>query len=359
MRAFPGRPLSVVHLTLGLEMGGQEKLLVAFARHHDRKRFRLEVVVLGPRGLLADEIESWDVPVTALDEPEGLRPDLVFKLAAFFRRRRTAILHTHDERPHIYGTPAAWLAGVGRVIQTRHSMGVRLTQRQARVVNLLARLTDRFICVSRDGAQRARAAGIGSGKVGLIWNGIDLGLFRYSGGQPGGPAVTVARINPEKDIANFVRAAALVARADGAFRAEVAGEGPCLPEVRRLVAEAQVESTVRFLGLVRDVPGLLGRSGMFVLPSLNEGISLTLLEAMAVGLPVVATCVGGTPEVVEDGVSGLLVPPGDPEALAAAILRLRRDSALARRLGEAGRRRVEQHFDVVRMVRAYEQLYRL
>jgi glycosyltransferase involved in cell wall biosynthesis len=357
MREHRGHPLRVAHLTLGLEMGGQEKLLVEFARHFDRQRFRLEVIVLGQRGLLADDIEACGVPVTALYEPDGLRLGLVIRLAALFRSKRIAVLHTHDERPHIYGTPAAWLAGVARVIHTRHSMGVRLTGRQARVVNLLSRLTDRFVCVSRDGALRARAAGIGAGKVGLIWNGIDLARFHLTGSHTGGPAVTVARVNPEKDVANLVRAVALVARTDAAFQVEVAGDGPCLPDVRRLAEGLHVEAAVRFLGVVRDIPGLLGRAGLFILPSLNEGISLTLLEAMAVGLPVVATRVGGTPEAVEDGVTGLLVPAGDPEALAAAILRLRRDPVLARRLGEAGRRRVEQHFDVIRMVRAYEELY--
>ncbi len=357
-RDHPAFPRRVAHLTLGLEMGGQEKLLVEFARHFDRDRFHLDVIVLGQPGLLAEEIEACGVPVTALREPDGLRPALTFKLAALLRKKRISILHTHDERPHIYGTPAAWLAGVDRVIHTRHSMGVNLSQRQARVVNLLARMADHFVCVSRDGAARARSAGLGAHKVGLVWNGIDLTRFRPTGPCVDGPAVTVARVNPEKDVANLVRAAAEVARTDAAFRVEVAGDGPCLPDVRRLADELHIADAVRFRGVVRDIPTLLAGASLFVLPSLNEGISLTLLEAMAVGLPVVATKVGGTPEAVEDGVTGLLVPPGDPAALAAAIRRLRADPALARRLGEAGRRRVEQHFDVVRMVRNYEALYR-
>jgi glycosyltransferase involved in cell wall biosynthesis len=357
MRDHPAYPRRVAHLTLGLEMGGQEKLLVEFARHFDRDRFLLEVIVLGAPGLLAEEIEACGVPVTALREPDGLRPGLVLKLAALLRSKRIAILHTHDERPHIYGTPAAWLASVGRVIHTRHSMGVNLTGRQARVVNVLARLADHFVCVSRDGAARARSAGLGANKVGLVWNGIDLARFRATGPCADGPAVTVARVNPEKDVANLVRAAAQVSHTDTAFRVEVAGDGPCLPEVRRLAEELHVADTVRFRGVVRDIPSLLAGASLFVLPSLNEGISLTLLEAMAVGLPVVATRVGGTPEAVEDGVTGLLVPPGDSDALASAIRRLRADPALARRLGAAGRQRVERHFDVVRMVRAYEALY--
>src|SRR5439155_6486410 len=110
---------------------------------------------------------------------------------------------------------------------------------------------------------------------------------------------------------------------------------------------------VVFLGDVRDVSGLLARSQMMVLPSRSEGISLTVLEAMACGLPVVATRVGGTPEVVVEGETGLLVPSCDPAALAKAILRLRRDPEVCSRMGEAGRRRVERFFDVRRMVAQY------
>src|SRR5207253_10486932 len=139
---------------------------------------------------------------------------------------------------------------------------------------------------------------------------------------PDGPVVMVARMSPEKDAESLVRAAALAARQLPAFRLEVAGDGACLPALKQLAAGLALGDHVRFLGEVRDVPALLARASLFVLPSQTEGISLTILEAMARGLPVVATCVGGNPEVVEDGRTGLLVPPRDPEALARGILRL-------------------------------------
>jgi glycosyltransferase involved in cell wall biosynthesis len=347
----------LAHLTLSLDMGGLEKLLVEFVRHADRKRFAPEVIVLGRRGLLADEIEACGVPVTALNQPEGLRPGLLLRLALLLRRRRIRILHTHDERPHIYGTVAAVLAGVPRVVHTRHSQGKTLSGRQRRVVAGLSRLVDRFVCVSKDSAARAVEAGVPRSKVALIWNGIDTERFRAAGPCADGPAVTVARLNPEKDVDNLIRATALVRRSDPTFRVEIAGDGPCLPDLQRRVAELELNESVTFLGLVRDVPGLLARAGLFVLPSLTEGISLTLLEAMACGLPVAATGVGGTPEVVAEGVTGLLTPSADPAALAAAILRLRREPELARHLGAAGRQRIERHFDVRRMVAAYERLY--
>jgi glycosyltransferase involved in cell wall biosynthesis len=139
---------------------------------------------------------------------------------------------------------------------------------------------------------------------------------------------------------------------------EIAGDGACAEELRRLVKELGISDVVRLLGEVQDVPGLLARGSVFALSSLTEGISLTIMEAMASGLPVVATRVGGNPEVVKDGETGLLVPVGDADALAAALLKLWRDSALRHEMGAAGRARIEEHFDVRKMVAAYEEIYR-
>jgi glycosyltransferase involved in cell wall biosynthesis len=194
--------------------------------------------------------------------------------------------------------------------------------------------------------------------VTTIWNGIDVTGFAYAGPDPAGPAVLVARLAPEKDVETLLNATALAARERPDFRLEVAGDGPCRPALERAAADLGVAGRVRFLGEVRDVPALLARARLFALSSLTEGVSLTLLEAMSRGLPVAATRVGGNAEVVADGETGLLVPPGDPPALAAALLRLWADPAEAARLGRAGRRRVEAHFDVRGMVAAYEDLYR-
>ena len=351
------RRLRVAHVTLGLDMGGQEKLLVEFARHTDRRRFELMIVSLGGRGVLADDIEAFGWPVTTLNAPMGLHPSLVLRLAWLFRRWGADVVHTHDNRPHLYATPAALLGGVQRVVHTRHySLAQRLSRRQTLGVNLLALLTDHFVCVSRDSARVAIAQGVSPRKVSFIGNGIDIDRFRPVYNSDG-PAMTVARLSPEKDVETLLKATALVLRDDPAFRLEIAGDGVCMASLRQTATQLRLGGTVTFLGQVRDVPNLLARAGLFVLPSLTEGISLTLLEAMASGLAVAATRVGGNPEVVADGETGLLVPPADPPALAAALLRLRRDPALRRRMGEAGRRRVEMHFAIRTMVAAYEALY--
>ncbi len=167
----------------------------------------------------------------------------------------------------------------------------------------------------------------------------------------------IGRLSPEKGADTLLRAVALIVNEEPNFKLQVAGDGACMPALLALSRELNLTEHVQFLGEVRDVPSLLARASMFVLPSLTEGISLTLLEAMARGLPVVATDVGGTPEVVEDGSSGLLVDAQSPAELAQAILRVYRHPHRARLMGLAAHHRITAHFDVRRMVSEYEGLY--
>ncbi len=349
--------LRVAHVTWGLNVGGLEKLLVEFARHADRTRFELHFVSLTTRGTLAADLERLGWPVTALEEPDGLRPGLVLRLAQLFRGLRPDAVHTHDERPLVYAGAAARLARVPRVVHTRHGQKARNSRRQVFLFRVAAGLADRVACVSDDATSLTLREGVSPCRVVTVRNGIDLTRFAYTGPAPGGPVVTVARLSPEKDVATLVRAAAVAVRERPSFRLEVAGDGACMLGLRRLTAELGLGQHVLFHGEVRDVPALLGRAAVFALPSVEEGISLTLLEAMARGLPTVATRVGGNPEVVVDGETGALVPSRDPEALARALLRVLADPEAARRMGEAGRWRVEAHFDVRRMVAAYEAAY--
>jgi glycosyltransferase involved in cell wall biosynthesis len=218
-------------------------------------------------------------------------------------------------------------------------------------------LVDCMVCVSKDSAGLSGDEGVPRRRLRTILNGVDIRRFAYLGPRPGGPAVVVARLSPEKDVETLLGAAALAVQEQPSFSLEIAGGGPELPRLERLSGQIGLQGHVRFLGEVRDVPSVLARASLFVLPSLTEGISLTLLEAMARGLPVVATRVGGNPEVVVDQETGFLVPTKSPQELAQAMLRLRNDPELARRMGLAGRRRVEQVFDVRRMVADYEKLY--
>lgn len=349
--------LRVVHLTGCLDMGGQEKLLVEFAKHVDRDRFEIHFVSLETRGLLADEIEAHGWPVSPLHVAPGLRLGLPWHLAKLLRRWQADIVHTHNDRPLIYGAAAARLARVPGVVHTKHGRGAVNSPRQNWIAAWSARLTDQFVCVSDDCARLAIEQGVPAPRITTIHNGIDTRRFAFKPLSLDGPATIVARFSPEKDLTTLLQAVSLIAREVPEFQLAIAGDGPESSQLRELVENLQITQHVRFLGLVRDIPALLQQARMFVMSSISEGVPLTLLEAMASGLPCVATQVGGIPEALEDGVTGILVSPRDPQALAAALLRLQRDEELARRMGAAGRRRVEEHFDVRQMVARYEQIY--
>jgi len=350
-------PIRVVHLTHGLEIGGLEKLLVEFGRHADRERFELKFVSFSGRGALADDIEAAGWPVITMDQPEGLRPGAVLRLAALLRTWHADVLHTHDPKTLIYGAPAARLARVAHIVHTCHGNVLVPFSRAARAFRMAFWFADVMVCVSDGTVLQMVEIGIDPRKIQMILNGIDTSLFSFVGPRPEGCAVTVARLSPEKGIDTLLHAVDIIRKTCPSFQLEIAGDGACMADLRATTQELGVDGQVRFLGQVRDVRAVLERASLFILPSLTEGVSLTLLEAMACGLPVVATRVGGTPEVVADGETGLLVSPSSPAELAQAVLSLQQDTERGRQMGVKARQRIEQHFDIRRMVAKYEEMY--
>ena len=352
-----GRRIKIAHIALQLDVGGMEKTIVEFARRADRERYELMFVSMTTAGPVFDEIKELGWPVEALGIASGFRPGIIIRLSRLFREWNTDIVHAHNTKPMLYGAPAARLARVPVVIYTRHGQRHGATPKQNILFRLAAKCIDSVVSVSSDSARRSADDGIASSRLHTIRNGIDLDRFQFRGPFPDGPAVTVGRLSPEKDIATLLQAAAIAIREQPDFHLEIAGNGSCLDELRRLAAHLGIVKSVTFLGNVNDIPALLARASMSVLSSVTEGISLTLLEASARGLPVVATNVGGNPEVVVHETTGILVPPKDPTSLADAMLRLWRDPALRLRMGLAGRHHVKTQFDVRRMIDEYERLY--
>jgi glycosyltransferase involved in cell wall biosynthesis len=352
---MPRGLIRVVHVANQLDVGGMEKLLVEFARHADRERFALHFVSLAGRGDLADAIEAHGWNVTALDYQFGLHPGLVVRFAGLFRQLRADVVHAHNTRPLLYAGPAARLAGTWKVICTRHNARTGTTRRLTALTRLASLTADRVVCVSSASARVALAEGIAPRRIRTLLNGVDPTQFRPAEGD--GPVVAVGRLSPEKDFATLIRAAGLAARRDPTFRLVIAGSGPCDENLRRLVAEQNLSGTVALIGQVRDVPSLLAGGSAFALSSLTEGVSIAILEAMAAQLPVVATRVGGNPEIVADGRTGRLVPPSDPAALAGALLELWLDPDRRRTMGMCGRERVVADFDVRKVVARYEAMY--
>ncbi|MGF1583342.1 MAG: glycosyltransferase [Gemmataceae bacterium] len=350
--------LHVVHVTWGFQVGGLEKLLVEIARLADPDRIDLKFLSIGTRGELTQTIESHGWPVVVLNRPTGFHPGLVPRIAALFRKWRPDVVHTHNTRALFYAGPASKLARVPQLFHTWHGVNLRGSPREALFFRILGWLPQELIAVSHDAAEKMANLGIPNSKIQTIWNGIDLDKFAYAGPNPSGPIITVARLSPEKDIQTLVRAIHVVKQQKPDVRLEIVGDGVCMSDLRDLTSELGLDENIHFHGQSHEVPKLLQRSSLFVLPSLTEGVSLTILEAMARGLPVIATNVGGNPEVVAEGVTGLLVPSQSSEKLAEAILRLWEHPGEQQAMGQAGRNRVEEHFTIRGMVETYEARYR-
>jgi sugar transferase (PEP-CTERM/EpsH1 system associated) len=233
---------------------------------------------------------------------------------------------------------------------------------------MLAPLVTQFVTVSRDLARwLIEDVRVPARKVRTIYNGVDTCSFspgdreaaRHGLGVPDGWKVvgTVGRLDPVKDHEGLIQAFARVPQ-DGPVLLVLVGDGPLRGRLATVVSRLDLQDRIRILGDRDDIPLLLRSFDVFVLPSVGEGVSNALLEAMATGLPVVATQVGGNQELVQDGVTGRLVEARCPEALAAVITAYLKNTELARRHGAAGRARVEREFSLTRMLAAYEELYR-
>jgi glycosyltransferase involved in cell wall biosynthesis len=356
--AGTGRPLRVCHVSLTLKTGGLERLLADIARHHDRGRCQPEFLALTEVGRFADVIRDAGCPVHVLGRSG--RFGQVRQMVRLFRAGRFDVVHTHNTYPHIWGSIAARMARVPVVVNTRHGQRAGHGWKSRTQFRWASRLVDRIIAVSDDAAHLCvQADGVAPRKVIRIWNGIDVDDFQFTGpAAPPPVAISVARLSAEKDFPTLLRAVSIATRDVPDLTLKLVGDGPERNSLERLTQELNLTGHVKFLGERQDVPALLAKAGFFVTASLTEGISLTLLEAMAVGLPVIATRVGGNSEIVDDPRTGQLVPPGDAAGLAAAMVAMCRRSDRWQDLGRAGRERVEEHFEVRRMVSDYEKLYR-
>ena len=357
--------IPLFHLITELDIGGAQKALLHLLTHLDRDRFSPTVICLynGDKAV-AQEIRALSIPVIDLGMTAKWRLDAFWRLYRLLRRERPTILHTWMFHANIPGRVLGRLTGIPIVVSSERTMGQESRWRY-RLNRLTDPLTDRVVCVSRLVADFAVAeVGIPRHKTIVIPNGIDAQAFEHLPAKRQVRADlglsldstligTVARLNPVKRLDVLLQATASMDDA----HAVIVGAGPERERLEALSRRLGLADRVHFVGQQNNVPEWLAAMDIFVLTSDWEGMSNAILEAMAAGLPVVATAVGGTPEVVVDGVTGLLVPPRDPDALAEAITRLLRDPDLRRKMGRAGRERVQQHFSVERMVQQTQSLY--
>jgi glycosyltransferase involved in cell wall biosynthesis len=378
---MPSLPLTVTFVLPNLESGGTERQVLTLGRRMDRARFSPSLVTTAGGGSLYRDF-SEILPVTVHGDPErGKRfrssPSehlaTIRFLAKTFRGTRPDILHSFLPAANVLGPIAARLSGVRRVIVSKRGLAnYKALFSLPRLVEPLGnRLADRIL-VNSDAVQRdvERTERNWGGKFRKIYNGVaaiaawteeERQAFRAREGIPVGARVVlcVSNFYPYKGHVDLIEAAGRVAPQDPDVVFLLVGrDAGTLEECRSLARERVPEHAIRFLGGRADVPDLIRVSDLFVHPSHEEGFSNAILEAMAGGKPVVAYDVGGNPEAVEDGETGLLVPVRRPEALADATVRLLRDPGLRNNMGEKGKERATEHFSLERMVREMEALYK-
>ncbi|MEO8478727.1 MAG: glycosyltransferase [Gemmatimonadota bacterium] len=353
--------VTVVHLVSTLGIGGQEMVIHALVSHADRHRFRPIVLALHDGGPVADRIAALGIPVEVVGGGDITGWPLIRRLTARLRAHRPDVLHTHNPAPHQLGAVAKLLARVPALVHTKHGRNNFPTRSRRWAEQMAGRFTDLVVPVSMDAADVARTIDrVPSRKLRVIHNGIDLaGITQATVLPPGRPAraVHVARLNRIKDQRTLLAATRVLVDRHPGFHLDIVGDGPMGEEIRARATELGLDAAVTFHGMQDDVTPYLTNADLFLLPSLSEGIAITMLEAMGAGLPVVATDVGGNREVVVPGETGLLVPVGDPQALADAVDEVLGDPVQARAWGAAGRRRVEAEFNIAGTVRAYESAY--
>jgi len=375
------RKTRVLHLITRLELGGAQQNTLYCTANHDRGLFDVELIA-GVGGELDDEArEITDAKVQIVPwlrhEIDPWRDvEALFRLRSYMAARRIDVVHTHSSKAGILGRLAAHLAGVPLVVHTVHGWSFNDTQSRMRrrayvgFERLAAGFTDRIVVVSSKNREKGLSLGIGRpDRYKVVHSGIDVDEFRQAetdrrsvrrslGYDPDHVVVgTVACLKPQKAPLDFVRAAAEAYSRDDRLRFFIAGDGPLRPAVEAEIGRLGLGDVVQLLGWRRDVVDLLHAMDVFLLTSLFEGLPRSVLQAMAAGVPVVATDVDGTPEVVRNLQTGLLIPPGRPDVASRALLDFVGNPELRRRCIDQARMLLTREFEIRQMVRRLDRLY--
>lgn len=359
-------PTHVMHVVYSLQPGGMELGVVKLVNGLNRAAVRSSICSTTPDGALKSLVAN-DVAVLELRRRQGNDPRLVWNLYQVFRRERPDIVHTHAWGTLLEGLVAARLARVPIVVHGEHGT-LQLKHRQRVAQRIAWKAADRMLSVSSRLAERiSHDTGLPLARMTVIRNGVDLNRFqrvdradaraRLGFADDELVAIAVGRLVPVKDHLTLLEATALARRSGRPFTLAIAGDGPLRSTLEERARALGLDAAVRFLGHRGDVETVLAAADLFVLSSVSEGLSNTILEAMATGLPVVATRVGGADEMVEDGVTGVLVPASSPSEMAAALTAVFGDADARRTMGIRGRARAKTEFSLETMVRRYESLY--
>jgi sugar transferase (PEP-CTERM/EpsH1 system associated) len=361
--------IRIGHVIGWLHFGGKENGIVNLVNSLDSDVFENYIFSFVKRGPLADRVISERCRVIELGERLGGDYQLYFKLARAFRRHKIHIAHTHSWATLLEGVIGAKVGGVPIIVHGEHGTIRDNTKIHLYIQRFFWNITDRVLSVSetlRDDLHEA--VGFPKERIRVISNGVDMSRFgiAHDGsdykarlGFPAGSVVfgAIGRLVSVKCFPLLLEASAMIFEKVPNSHLVIVGDGPLHAELTEMARRRNIADRVSFLGWRPDVPDILKAMDVFVCSSESEGMSNTILEAMASGIPVVATAVGGNVELVVDGETGVLVQPNDPNILAGTVAELLANQPLRLKMGERGRRRVEECFSLEAMTRNYTSFY--
>ena len=341
-----------------LRIGGAERLFVNLANSLDAETV---VVLVGQGAIKRDLRESLDSRIKVYESPvrkRALVTDLM-RLARLFEELKCNIVHTHMFWANLYGSIAAALADVPVAITSEHGRNEwKRPWHRWLESQVISRIAKRRLCVSKDILERRRDFdGIPESKLEISPNGTPVPELDRDGRPRETVIGSVGRLVKEKDFPTLVEAVSRLVQEGYNWRLEIVGEGSARGEIEHAITTNDAEQNVALIGVDQDVGRWLRRWSIFASSSIQEGQPIALLEAMAYGLPCVATAVGGVPDTMADGLEGIIVPPGDAQALSEALKTLIQDEVICKRLGGAARQRVVREFSIDALARRCLEIY--
>jgi glycosyltransferase involved in cell wall biosynthesis len=361
--------INVVHLVEELTIGGLEKTLTAVVLNLNKKKYNVSVWCLREGGFFADKLVKEGIDVNILHISTSRNPLSIYKLYRLLKSHKFDIIHTHAYSAGTIGRMSAFLAGVPVIISHNQNIYNYYNKYYHFVERLLSYITDGIICVSDVVKKFANETqGIDTKKLVTIYNGIEnvrsvsgkeTSGLRKELGIPVNYSVigTIAQFSEKKGLGYLIRSASILLKLRKDVNFLLVGDGTIMGELKQLCHNLKIGENVIFAGERGDIPEMLSLIDIFVLPSIREGLPLAILEAMACGKPVIATNVGGVPEVIKNGINGILVQPKDPDALHNAMKELLNDAAKRKKMGREGMDICAKSFSSKVMVDRIEELY--
>jgi len=355
------KKIKITHILAELGFGGAERLLLDIIRSTDRSCFDIEVVCVVTGGAFEKELEKIDVPVTIIGKNTKLGLDVFWKIRKHLLQTKPDIVHTHLFAGDFWGKIGAKLAGIKCIISTEHNVNISEGFMKDTIKTFTNTFTKKIIAVS--GAVKKytiKKYKTSADKIDVIYNGIDLSRFHFKIPDFDKEKIilgSVGRLTEQKGHRYLIDAFEKIIEKFPQAELWIVGEGELKEKLQTQIEKLKLAEHVKLLGTRRDIPEILTQFDVFVMPSLWEGLGITVIEAMVTGLPVIASGVDGLRELIEDGETGILVESKNAESLAEAIMKLLEDQSLAISLGKNAKQEIVENFDMTKMVKKYEEAY--